>query len=162
MFRIEVFMKKCFKNPKGSQVLSDISWLGIKNIAKIEYCPLYLIDGDVKIEDVEKIASELLSDKVTEFCTVSRCSDLNSINVNSSVPSLSSSVSIIEIWYKKGVTDTVAESIVKAVKDLGITKDVKVKAGHKYCLYGTISRAILDTIVTKLLANTLVQEYEIK
>jgi phosphoribosylformylglycinamidine synthase len=65
----------------------------------------------------------------------------------------------VDVWYKKGVTDTVSESVIKAVKDLGIEKEIKVKTGHRYRLYGKVSQTVLNNIAMKLLANTLVQEY---
>jgi phosphoribosylformylglycinamidine synthase len=162
MFEIEIFKKKGFKNSYGEHVLSDISGLGVKNITKVEYSPLYLIDGDIDSSEAKMIASELLSDKITESYTVRRYSDLSSKAVNSQMLSSVPSVSVIEVWYKKGVTDTVAESVVKAIKDLGIDKDVKVRAARKYYLYSAVSQTFLNSIATKLLANTLVQEYKIK
>jgi phosphoribosylformylglycinamidine synthase len=97
------------------------------------------------------IASELLSDRITEC-----------YRVNSKSAFRKYKFPIIEVLYKKGVTDTVAESIVKAIRDLGITKHVKINTGHKYCIHGNVSRTVLDKIASKLLANTLVQEYKIK
>jgi phosphoribosylformylglycinamidine synthase len=162
MFEIEILTKKGFKNSHGKHMLSYIFELGIKDITKVEYSPLYLIYGDISSAEAETLASELLSDKIIEDYVVNRHCDLSFEIVNSDEPSLGSSVSIIEVWYKKGVTDVVAESVVKAVKDLGIDKDVKVKAGHKYYLYGQTSQTVLNCIATKLIANTLVQEYKIK
>ncbi|MDR3253668.1 MAG: phosphoribosylformylglycinamidine synthase subunit PurS, partial [Endomicrobium sp.] len=137
MFKIEILMKKGFKNSHGEHILSDICGIGIKNITKVEYSPLYVIDGDISSAEAETIAAELLSDKITETYTVNSCSQTNSDQ---------SLNRIVEVWYKKGVTDTVSESIVKAVKDLGISKRAEVKTGHKYYLHGKISQTILNKI----------------
>ncbi|GHT47152.1 hypothetical protein AGMMS49936_07340 [Endomicrobiia bacterium] len=158
MFEIEIFNKKGFKNSHGEHVLSDIFELAIRDITKVEYSPLYFIDGDINLSEAKMIAVELLSDKITESCTVRRYSDLNSKTVNLHMLS----ASVIEVCYRKGVTDTVVESVMKAVKDLGIDKDIKVRAARKYYLYGTVSKTVLNIIAIKLLANTLVQEYKIK
>jgi len=45
---------------------------------------------------------------------------------------------------------------------LGIEKEIKVKTGRKYYLYGKVSKTVLNYIATKLLANTLVQEYVVQ
>ncbi|MDR1122748.1 MAG: phosphoribosylformylglycinamidine synthase subunit PurS [Endomicrobium sp.] len=151
MFEVDIFTKKGFKDSRGEHVLSDILDIGIKGLKKIDYSPFYIIDGSINKSEVKMIASELLSDKITErFKVVSGVEDKKYKN------------SIIEVLYKKCVTDTVSESLVKAIKDLGITKDVKVKTGHKYYLHGNVSRDILNKIAIKLLANTLIQEYKVK
>ncbi|MDR3330702.1 MAG: phosphoribosylformylglycinamidine synthase subunit PurS [Endomicrobium sp.] len=155
MFRIEVFTKKCFKNLPGEHVLADICGIGIKNITKVDYSTLYIIDGSISYVEAKIIASKLLIDKITEAYVVHRYFESLSkfaFNIN---------LSIIEVLYKKDVTDTVSESVVKAVKDLGIVKEIKVKTGCKYYLYGKSSYEVLNKIVTKLLANTLIQEYRI-
>ncbi|MDR2251887.1 MAG: phosphoribosylformylglycinamidine synthase subunit PurS [Endomicrobium sp.] len=151
MFKIDIFTKKGFKDSRGAHVLYDILVIGIKGITKVDYYPVYIIDGDINKAEAKTIASELLSDKITEgFEIVSGAQEKKSKNP------------VIEVFYKKGVTDTVSESVAKAIKDLGITKDVKVKTGHKYYLHGNASQDVLNKIAAKLLANTLVQEYKIK
>ncbi|MDR1474641.1 MAG: phosphoribosylformylglycinamidine synthase subunit PurS [Endomicrobium sp.] len=151
MFEIEIFTKEGFKDSRGEHVLSKISEVEIKGITKVDYASVYIIDGDINKTEAKTIASELLSDKITEKFEISSNSD-----------SKKSKSSVIEVLYKKGVTDTVSESVIKAIKDLGITKEVRVKTGHKYYLHGNISKTVLDKIAVKLLANTLVQEYKIK
>jgi phosphoribosylformylglycinamidine synthase len=149
MFEIEIFTKKVFKDSHGEYILSEISGVEIKGITKVDYARIYIIDGDINKIEAKTIASELLSDKITEKFEISSNSK-------------KSKNSVIEVLYKKGVTDTVSESVIKAIKDLGITKQVKVKTGHKYYLHGNISKTVLDKIAVKLLANTLIQEYKIK
>lgn len=151
MYEIEILTKKGFKNVRGEHTLSEISGLGVKGVKKVEYSALYGIKGDISSAEAKTIGSELLSDKITE-----------TFQAKKDGVSAKSDAAIIEVWYKRGVTDTVADSIVKAVKDLGITKDISVKTGHKYYIYGNISSSALDKIATGLLANTLIQEYKIK
>jgi phosphoribosylformylglycinamidine synthase len=139
---------------------------------------LYVIAGDITSTEAEIIALELLSDKITEVCTC-HCKNQsveNSLKTGSSVAMTVSGTAsctypairphstffVIEVWYKEGVTDTVSESVIKAVKDLGIEKEIKVKTGYKYYLHGKVSQIALNDIATKLLANTLVQEYVVQ
>jgi phosphoribosylformylglycinamidine synthase len=152
MFEIEILTKKGFKDSRGEHILLDIWGIGIKGATKVDYVPLYIIDGDISRTEVMTIASQLLSDKITEKFGIS----------SNSSQSRKSKNFVIEVLYKRGVTDTVSESIKKAIKDLGIAKEVKVKAGHNYYIHGNVSRNALDKIAVKLLANTLVQEYKVK
>ncbi|MDR2437353.1 MAG: phosphoribosylformylglycinamidine synthase subunit PurS [Endomicrobium sp.] len=151
MFEIEIFTKKGFKDSRGEHVLSDICGIGIKDVTKVEYTSLYIIDGDINKNEAMAIASELLTDKITE-----------KFEISSNFMPRKYKKSVIEVLYKKGITETVSESIVKAIKDLRISKEVKVKTGHKYYMHGNISQGILDKVAVKLLANTLVQKYKIR
>jgi phosphoribosylformylglycinamidine synthase len=164
MYEIEILTKKGFKNPRGEHAFSEILGLGVKGVKKVEYSQVYRIDGGISFAEADKIASELLSDKITETykTSVVKPLDCGCGGVDFKSRNSYSSLSLIEVWYKKGVTDTVAESVVKAVKDLGIKTDIKAAAGHKYYVYGKLSGNILHSIATKLLANTLIQEYKIK
>jgi Phosphoribosylformylglycinamidine (FGAM) synthase, PurS component len=154
MYEIEILSKTGFKNVHGEHIHAEVMQLGFKGVKKVEYSPLYKIDGGINSSEAKTIAAELLSDKITETPKVRI--------VKQSETGNTSKYSVIEVWFKRGVTDTVAESVVKAVKDLGIDKEIIVKTGHKYYLYGDISNTVLDNIATKLLANTLIQEYKIK
>lgn len=154
MYEIEILSKSGFKNVRGEHIHSQVVQLGFKDVKKISYSPLYRIEGGINALEAKTIAAELLSDKITEMPKVRF--------VKSGKEEKNADASVIEVWFKKGVTDTVAESVVKAVKDLGIMKEISVKTGHKYYLYGGISGAQLDKIAVKLLANTLIQEYKTK
>jgi phosphoribosylformylglycinamidine (FGAM) synthase PurS component len=164
MYEIEILTKKGFKDPRGERVFSEISGLGVKGAEKVVYSQIYRIKGEITKAEAQKIASQLLSDKITETYKISVCETKNCScgGVDFSSLPADSSASLIEVFYKKGVTDTTAESVVKAVKDLGIKTEIKAAAGHKYYVYGRLSGNVLNNIATKLLANTLIQEYNIR
>jgi phosphoribosylformylglycinamidine synthase len=157
MFAIEIFTKNSFKDSRGLRILADINLIGIKNVKKVNYCSLYIIEGNLLLSEAKMITSCLLSDNITESYTISKCN-----TEDSQFNEVSVSKAMIEVLYKKGVTDTVSDSVIKAVKDLGINKEIEVKTGSRYYLSGEFLRAILDNIACNLLANTLVQEYKIK
>ena len=66
MYEIEILTKKGFTNVRGEHTLSEISGIGVKDAKKVEYSALYNIEGDINSAEAKKIASELLSDKITE------------------------------------------------------------------------------------------------
>ncbi len=154
IFEIEIKTKKGFVDPQGEHTLSDIASIGIKDVSSAEYIAVYRLDGDINKRQAEFIGKELLSDKITEDFAVKEYKDLKDKKIEKNS---------IEVWFKHGVTDTVSESVVKAIKDLGIKEDIVVKTGKKYCLNGkNIDDNKLKKIATGLLANTLIQEYLIK
>ncbi len=154
IFEIEIKTKKGFVDPQGKHTSSDIASIGIKDISSVEYIAVYRLDGNINRKDAEFIGKELLSDKITEDFAVKEYEDLKKKKIEKNS---------IEVWFKHGVTDTVSESVVKAIKDLGIKEDVIVKTGKKYRLTGkNIDENKLRKIATGLLANTLIQEYLIK
>ncbi|MDR1942418.1 MAG: phosphoribosylformylglycinamidine synthase subunit PurS [Endomicrobium sp.] len=162
MYEIEISSKKDFKDVRGLNIFSEISELGIKGVEKVTYSQVYKIAGDINSLEAKTIAAELLSDKITEKTSVKTAEPSECCSLPNSFAGLQNqSLSLIEVFYKKGVTDTVAESVIKAVKDLGINKDIKASAGHRYYVYGKISQSALKNIAEKLLANTLIQEYKI-
>lgn len=153
IFEIAIKMKKGFSNPHSTHLISDIEGIGVKGIKSAEYMPVYRIDSDITKKQAEIIASELLSDKITEEFSIAFYNSLSDKKIEKNS---------IEVWFKSGVTDTVSESVVKAIKDLGIENEVKVKTGHKYIFKGETDDKKLTKIATGLLANTLIQEYKIK
>jgi phosphoribosylformylglycinamidine synthase len=154
IFEIEIKTKKGFVDPQGLHTVSDIAGIGIKDISSVDYVAVYRLVGDITNKQSEIIAKELLSDKITEDYTIKQYKSLENKKLDKNS---------IEVWYKHGVTDTVSESVVKAIKDLGIKEELIVKTGKKYCLKGkNIDEKKLKKIATGLLANTLIQEYLIK
>lgn len=151
IYQIEALPSKGHSEPHGRHVLQEIKDSGIKDVRKVSYAPLYQIEGHLNLREIDMIARQLLIDPVTQ--TYALC--------NPSNPRRSGGGGFeIEIWYRHGVTDTVAESVVKAVKDLGIDKHVKVKTGHKYVIETSLSRGAVEQVVSRLLANPMIQEYK--
>lgn len=154
IYEIEIKTKKGFVDPQGAHTVSDIASIGIKDVSDVKYVAVYRLDGDITLKQANFIAEELLSDKITEDFTIKSYKSLDDKKTEKNS---------IEVWFKHGVTDTVSESVVKAIKDLGIKKEIVVKTGKKYCLTGkNVDDNKLKKIATGLLANTLIQEYLIK
>jgi phosphoribosylformylglycinamidine (FGAM) synthase PurS component len=155
IYKIEVSNQKGFPDKHGEHVCHDVKDIGIAGASKVKYCTVYKIEGDVTGLDITRIASELLIDPITE--------EYNADTQDSADKQKpAKGEHIIEVWLKGGVTDTVAESVQKAVKDLGITKPLKVKTGHKFTFSGTATTATIKQIAEKLLANPMVQEYTLQ
>ncbi|MBU2608745.1 MAG: phosphoribosylformylglycinamidine synthase subunit PurL, partial [Chloroflexi bacterium] len=64
---------------------------------------------------------------------------------------------IIEVSHNPGVTDPVESTVMKAIKDLGVTAVNGVKTARRYLIHGQLDEAELDTICSRLLVNPIIQ-----
>ena len=69
--------------------------------------------------------------------------------------------SAVEVYYKIGGTDTVAETVSIGINDIGIKRTFSIRTGKKYYLGNNLSRQEIKKIAEKILCNTVVQKYEI-
>ena len=154
-YKIEIFHKDGVFDAEGEKVKSDIRDLGISGITKVKTEQLYIIDGNLTDKEIETVCKELLIDSVVQEY---RIVDFQTITSHTQTES---DIYSIEVFYKKGVTDAVGESTLKAIKDMGIENVNSVRTGRKYLLIGSLAESDLGKIATRILANTVVQEYKI-
>ncbi|OIO75906.1 MAG: hypothetical protein AUJ85_01795 [Elusimicrobia bacterium CG1_02_37_114] len=154
-YKIEIFHKDGVFDAEGEKVKSDIRDLGISGIKKVKTEQLYIINGNLTDKEIETVCKELLIDSVVQEY---RIVDFQTITSHTQTES---DIYSIEVFYKKGVTDAVGESTLKAIKDMGIENVNSVRTGRKYLLIGSLAESDLGKIATRILANTVVQEYKI-
>jgi phosphoribosylformylglycinamidine synthase len=152
IFTIETMLQKGFRDRHGEHVRQDILDSGVKAAPKVRYSQLYRIEGELTPQERETIAARLLTDPVTDTYRIHEGTGADARGA----------CHAIEVWPKHGVTDTVAESVVKAVRDLGIGAAITVKTGHRYVFEGARSVAAVRQIAERLLVNHMVQEYTIR
>ena len=87
---------------------------------------LYLLEGELAPDDLQRLTSELLHDPVVQVATWCALSDLAEENSSSRV----------EVAFKPGVTDNEAESIKIGAARLGIGGLRTVKTLRRYLLGG--------------------------
>jgi phosphoribosylformylglycinamidine synthase II len=148
LFWIEVSVKAGFPDPEGDRLEKDIRDIGITTIKQARVSDVYLLEGELDETEVVKIGQELLTDPVVEDFSwgegpLSRIEDENN--------------HVVEVAYNPGVTDPVAGSVGKAIRDLGIAKVTSVKTARKYSLRGRLSGVDFQSICDKLLVNSLIQ-----
>jgi phosphoribosylformylglycinamidine synthase II len=148
LFRIEVSVKAGFPNPEGDRLKKDIRDIGITTIKQARVSDVYLLEGELDEAEVVKIGQELLADPVVEDFSWGE-GPLSRIE--------GGDTHVIEVAYNPGVTDPVAESVGKAIRDLGIATVTSVKTARKYSLRGDLSEENLQSICDKLLVNSLIQ-----
>ncbi|MFH1259455.1 MAG: phosphoribosylformylglycinamidine synthase subunit PurS [Elusimicrobiota bacterium] len=148
-YKVEVSYKPGVGDTLGEGLKKDIEDLGILGIEKISLAQIYQVNGDLSSAEMEEVCQKLLSDTVVQDYKI-----LSPSSPENGSPS-------IEIWYKKGVTDTVGESVKLGIHDLGIDKVNEVKTGQKYIFQGKINADQIKHIAEDLLANAIVNEYVI-
>ena len=150
--RIEVFLKEDVKDNIGEGIKGDIKDLGIKKVKRIETAQIYLLEGKISQNQKKMICENLLIDPLIQEYR---------INYELRITNYEKPYWIVKVWPKKGVTDTVAETTEKGIRDLGINGIKKVRTGKKYLLVGSLSSEKIETISHRLLANKVIENYSI-
>ena len=141
-------MKAGFSDPEGDRLEKDIRDIGITTVKQARVSDVYLLEGELDEAEVVKIGQELLADPVVEDFSWGE-GPLSRIE--------GGDTHVIEVAYNPGVTDPVAGSVGKAIRDLGIATVTSVKTARKYSLRGDLSEEALQSICDKLLVNSLIQ-----
>jgi len=170
-YKIEVKDKPGIFDAVGAGVSKDIFDLGIGSVKKVKFIQVYTLEGNLAEGQIISICQELLTDRVAQDYKIgqpARGLASNSTQVHglpsfrqsqaeSHRPAKFSNQHIVEVAYNPGVMDPVEASVLKGIKDLGITTVDSVKTAKKYIIEGSLSPAQLKTISEKLLYNKLIQ-----
>ena len=156
-WKIEVFYKSETPDAAGTGILQDIGDLGIDGVESVRTAQVYWIEGELNLQEIACVCSELLADSVTqEYGIFSESDD----DAKATISQMHTST--IEVRFKPGVTDAVGDSVVKGIRDLGILGVQTAQTGQKYWLQGRLSRPNLETIAQRLLANEVIQTFSIQ
>ncbi len=126
-----------------------ITDLGIISVKKVLTVNVYTIDGgDLSSSNLDFIAREVLSDPIIENFT---------IDTPLAEPF---DGTIVEIGFKPGVTDNVGRTSKEAIKDALNIEVTGLHYSRQYLFFG-VSKEIAEKIVKDLLANSLIERWEI-
>ncbi|MEO0092229.1 MAG: phosphoribosylformylglycinamidine synthase subunit PurL [candidate division WOR-3 bacterium] len=134
-------------NPEAEALKKSIQDLGINKVQDLKIIYIYYLLTNLPIETIKKIAQNFICDAVSERFTIKRVSEKTTKNLSHT----------IEIAYKPGVMDPVAENVMLGLKDLGY-KDCLIKTAQRYVFPKNLSASIVKKITENLLYNPLVQE----
>ena len=145
--RIEVFQKENLPDRLGETVLSEIHALGVKGVREVRVVEVYLLEGRLSGEQLEKIGSELLADTIVQDFAY------NSHLQRGKRPQYHT----VEVVKKPGVMDPVEATTLQGIADMGL-KVEWVKRARKYLIRGELNREELETIASKILANNTIED----
>lgn len=148
IYRIEVRAKPGFDDARCAAIAADIRTLGISAPVAVEIADLYFLSGALGESDVAHIAERLLCDPVTQAYTLGAASQPAGAHV-------------IEVVLRPGVTDAVADELVRAARELGVSAIERATTGARYTLHGARDAEQVARIARRLLANEVIQTFSI-
>ena len=153
-WKIEVSYKPETPDAIGQGILQDVADLGLAGVESVHTVQVYWIEGEISSHAIERICMELLADPVTQNYVYSHSDNRTLIQGDDSVWT-------VEVRLKPGVTDAVGDSVLKGLRDMGIPDVQAAQTGQKYRLNGCLNQAKLEMIAQQLLANDVIQIFEI-
>ena len=150
MHRVEVHLKSQMPDARGLGLVKDIHDLGITTVTNVHVVDIYWLDAELTPGEVDLICYRLLADPVTQECRYSSSSIDTLGEVNQPLHA-------VEVAYNAGVADPVEESVLKAIRDLGLQNVRAVKTSKKYIIEGRLDENQLEVICGRLLVNPIIQ-----
>ncbi len=139
-------------DPRSAALLADARALGFEQLELITCQDLYFIEGQLSQEDCKRLALELLTDPVTQSAAWSELP---------AAPSLvETDVTLVEVALRPGVTDPVADEIVRGAEELGFKQVHRASTGFRY-LIEAAGTETASQLAQRLLANMVIHRWTI-
>ena len=113
-------------DPRIVGYLTDAHALGFQHLQSIIVHDLYFIEGQLSQEGLQQLALKLLTDPVTQSASW--------MELPTPLSSLEPDSVILEVALRPGVTDPVAEQIVRAAHEIGIGGVHRAATGQRFIL----------------------------
>jgi len=151
--RIEVGLRLGYGDPAGDSVLRRISsWLGITHAKSVRVLDVYTFEDDLPQSELELLGRELFSDPI-----------LQQYSINKPLFEASQFSFAIAVGFKPGVKDSVGGTAKDAAEELLRRKlPGGVYTSKHYLVSGKLTSAEAERIARELLANELIQRFEVK
>jgi phosphoribosylformylglycinamidine synthase len=154
---IEIKFKNLSADPMARQVRAELIEHGQPAaIAQVLASRLYRIEGNFSAEQFQSIADTLLVDPVIEVA------ELHDLETKSKKKAAKVKGVVVDVWPKPGVTDPVAETVKKGLKDLGLFSEAKTSYGLRYIFPKIKDAKFLAGFAKKTLANELVHAIDVR
>ncbi|MFH1381481.1 MAG: phosphoribosylformylglycinamidine synthase subunit PurL [Chloroflexota bacterium] len=153
MQRIEISLKSNFPDPRGLGLSHDVLDLGITTVASARVIDVYWLEANLSEAELDLICRNLLADPVTQEYRYFA----GSPQIQPDSGAVDRQSHVVEVAYNPGVADPVEESVMKAIRDLGISSVKAVKTAKRYVLHGQLTGEQLDVICGRLLVNPIIQ-----
>jgi len=156
LWEVDVHLRDPAADHAARAVVGGGSELGIVGCTAARVAAGWLIEGDLSRADVERIATALLTDPVTEACTVAAAGDaaltapLAAAGTGAALPT------VLHVLPRAGVTDPAAETAVEACRLLGL-RPTAIRSVRKYWL-PPLGAAEADRLAWKLLASEAIHD----
>jgi len=145
-YRVEVATRPDFIDAAAEGLKADVEELGIRGLRAVRAVQVYRLEGEITEDQLAAIALELLYDPIVQEVTWRGMLAQPGVGGR-----------ILEVAYNPGVMDPVEESVLKGIRDLGISGIHSVKTAKKYLFEGDLSDGDITTIADRLLVNKTIQ-----
>ncbi|MBE9500977.1 MAG: phosphoribosylformylglycinamidine synthase subunit PurL [Dehalococcoidia bacterium] len=147
--RIEVGFKENMVDALGVSVRKRIiEDLNIP-VTDVETIDVYTIDAQLSPEQLKMLGQNLFADPITQVFTCDK-------------PQARGFSWLIEVGFRPGVTDNVGKTSTEAIEDMLKIKVGTVYTSRQYLITGDVSREQVEKIASGLLANQLIERWEIR
>ena len=144
------------QDPRNGGYLSDAHALGFRSLHNIIVQDLYFTEGQLSQEELQQLALKLLTDPVTQSMLWTE--------LPSPLPATEVDAVVLEVALRPGVTDPVAEQIVRAAHELGFKGIQRAATGQRFllCVDQAADRLFVARSIAKsLFANNVIQHWTI-
>ncbi len=146
------------KRPGGPQACSraeDARALGLVKVRAVQRTQLYFVHGSIAPRELELLGRFLFCDSVVETFEWEECG-------LAAHGGAALQENRIEVALRPGVTDSVAEEIMRAAAEIGIEGLEAVSTGEIFDVEGEgLERSDLELLAVRLLANPVIHRYAI-
>ncbi|MBN2386209.1 MAG: phosphoribosylformylglycinamidine synthase subunit PurL [Anaerolineales bacterium] len=144
-------------DPRSKGLIADARALGFNDLTHIACQDLYFVEGQMTAEQCRQLALGLFADPVTQSA------DWDALPA--ACPDPGPGIALVEVALRHGVTDPVADEIVRAAHEMGLDGVRQASTGWRYLLHFGTSVAIRDSmtksVVERLLANAVIHRWTI-
>ncbi len=149
-YLVEVAVRDPEMDVEAHRALHDLREFGLAELASARSVRLYAIHGAFSPRDIDRVAAELLCDPIVEI-----------FSINQSVfPGRDKLDHVIDIARRPGVMEPSEASALKGIRELGYTAEW-LRLGRRFILNGPVSKNVLYTAVTRILANPIIEQVSI-
>src|ERR1041385_8746004 len=143
-------------DPRIKSYLKAVQMLGIQHLHSITVQDLFFIEGQLSQKELQQLALKLLIDPVTQTASW--------IELPAALAAPENDAVILEVALRPGVTDSVAEELIRAAHELNWYGVQRAATGQRFrlCFDKNIDRtAATQSIAKNLLANPVIQHWMI-
>jgi phosphoribosylformylglycinamidine synthase len=141
-------------DPRNGGYLKDAHALGYQHLKSVQVQDLFFTEGQLSQEDLQQLALKLLSDPVTQ--------SVSWIELPAPLSTPEDDSVVLEVALRPGVTDPVAEQLVRAAHELNLNGVHRAATGQRFvlCFDGIVDRmSTSQSIAKSLLANNVIQHW---
>ncbi|MFP6762774.1 MAG: AIR synthase related protein, partial [Planctomycetaceae bacterium] len=131
---------------EGERILAECSGLALASVSTVTTARSFLLEGELDKAEASRLGHALLVDSVAETFTVARIGSAET----------TSDATLLNVLFKPGVTDNVASSTLKTLKDQNVSVDA-VATCRKYWLNANANRSEIERLSARVLSNDAIE-----